>query len=252
MAFHPYPQVIRALCNGHRCGPPRPVTDASACPWVAHVVSGLPGATRRALHTRFRCGSPYHWVNQPHRVTRRIMLQKARRQADPTGILALRLHGSQRFQDLFHSPRRGTFHRSLTVLCTIGHVVYGALGRGRPRFTPGCTCRVLLKYTHARIVWMSPTGLSPPLVPCSNTLRFPNRPRGTGMQPVHVRTCNPRNATPARLARSWFRLAPGSLATTTGVILVPPGTEMFQFPRCPPSSGRCESQRLAGCPIRTW
>ena len=50
LAFHPYPQFIRAVCNLHRCGPPRPVTDASACPWIAQAVSGLPPATN-ALFT---------------------------------------------------------------------------------------------------------------------------------------------------------------------------------------------------------
>ena len=35
---------------------------------------------KRALHTRFRCGSGCHCLNRPPRVTRRIILQKARRQ----------------------------------------------------------------------------------------------------------------------------------------------------------------------------
>src|SRR6266511_3826619 len=35
---------------------------------------------KRAIHTRFRCGSAYDWLNRPPRVTRRIILQKARRQ----------------------------------------------------------------------------------------------------------------------------------------------------------------------------
>src|SRR5439155_1878190 len=33
-------------------------------------------------------------------------------------------------------------------------------------------------------------------------------------------------------ARVWAD--PGSLAATTGIVSVPRGTEMFQFPRCPP------------------
>jgi len=45
LAFHPYPQLIRAFCNRHRCGPPPPLTAASPWPWVAHPVSGLPRAT---------------------------------------------------------------------------------------------------------------------------------------------------------------------------------------------------------------
>jgi hypothetical protein len=57
LAFHPYPQLIRAFCNRHRFGPPPPLTAASPWPWVAHRVSGLPGATRRPVRTRLRCGS---------------------------------------------------------------------------------------------------------------------------------------------------------------------------------------------------
>ena len=34
----------------------------------------------RPIQTRFRCGSAYDWLNRPLRVTRRIILQKARRQ----------------------------------------------------------------------------------------------------------------------------------------------------------------------------
>ena len=100
----------------------------------------------RAIHTRFRCGSGCHCLNRPPRVTRRIILQKARRQPVLTN-LGLRLHVSRRFQGLFHSPRRGAFHRSLTVLCAIGRCVYVALGSGLPSFTPDCSCPVLLKNT---------------------------------------------------------------------------------------------------------
>ena len=99
---------------------------------------------KRAIHTRFRCGSACNWLNRPPRVTRRIILQKARRQP-ALARLGLRLHESRRFQDLFHSPRRGTFHRSLTVLCAIGHCVYVALGGGPPSFTPDFSCPALLK-----------------------------------------------------------------------------------------------------------
>ena len=101
----------------------------------------------RPIQTRFRCGSACHWLNRPQRVTRRIILQKARRERvdGQAANLRLRLHGSVRFQDLFHSPRRGAFHRSLTVLCAIGRCVYVALGSGLPSFTPDCSCPALLK-----------------------------------------------------------------------------------------------------------
>src|SRR5215212_12146495 len=103
----------------------------------------------RPIQTRFRCGSACYWLNRPQRVTRRIILQKARRQP-VLAHLGLRLHVSVRFQDLFHSPRRGAFHRSLTVLCAIGRCVYLALGSGLPSFTPNCSCPALLKSRSGR------------------------------------------------------------------------------------------------------
>ncbi len=57
LAFHPYPQLIRAVFNRHRFGPPRGVTLASPWPWVDHSASGLPLWTGRPIKTRFRFGS---------------------------------------------------------------------------------------------------------------------------------------------------------------------------------------------------
>ncbi len=42
-----------------------------------------------------------------------------------------------RFQVLFHSPHRGSFHRSLTVLSTIGHQVIFSLGGWSPLLPTG-------------------------------------------------------------------------------------------------------------------
>jgi hypothetical protein len=165
LAFHPYPQLIRAVCNPHRFGPPRPVTVASPWPWVAQAVSGLPPAINALFRLAFAVAPPVTSLTGPQRVTRRIILQKARRQAVPKN-LALRLHVSIRFQGLFHSPRRGTFHRSLTVLCAIGRCVYVALERGRPSFTPDFSCPALLKNQSSRPAHSS-TGLSPSLATLS-------------------------------------------------------------------------------------
>ena len=63
LKFHRYPQLIRAFCNRHRCGPPRDITRASPWPWVAHLVSGLRPAIRRPFQTRFRCGSGWLSLN---------------------------------------------------------------------------------------------------------------------------------------------------------------------------------------------
>ena len=75
----------------------------------------------RAVHTRFPSGSGFDCLNRATdgnssghspKGTRSPLFQRNHR---------LSLHGRDRFQGLFHSPRRGAFHRSLTVLCAIGH-----------------------------------------------------------------------------------------------------------------------------------
>ena len=58
-------------------------------------------------------------LTSPVTATRRFIMQKARRHAQ----WALRPLVGARFQDLFHSPNRGAFHLSLTVL-----VRYRSLG----------------------------------------------------------------------------------------------------------------------------
>ena len=81
LEFLPYPQVIPQFCNTGEFEPRRTVTSASLCPWIAHVVSGRIVATT-AL---FRLGFPlapqlYRWLTTQQRITRRIILQKARHQ----------------------------------------------------------------------------------------------------------------------------------------------------------------------------
>jgi hypothetical protein len=56
LAFHRYPQLIRAVFNRHRCGPPAAVRRPSPWPWVDHSVSGRRPATDRPVQTCFRCG----------------------------------------------------------------------------------------------------------------------------------------------------------------------------------------------------
>ena len=77
----------------------------------------------RPFETRFRYGSvPFRDLTLPHRVTRRLIMQKARGQTGSAKGEPLRqpivlpLLVSIRFQVLFHSPHWGSFHLSLTVL----------------------------------------------------------------------------------------------------------------------------------------
>ena len=119
MAFHPYPRVIPSVFNRSGFGPPRGLTPASACPWVAHPASRPRRATHVAvLKTRFRCGS-LHSLTSPRIVTRWLILQKARRHT----VKVLRLLVGARFQALFHSP--------LGVLFTFPSRYWFAIGRGR-------------------------------------------------------------------------------------------------------------------------
>ena len=54
LAFHRYPQVFQANCSLQWFGPSRSFTCASTCPWIGHLVSGLPRATKfRPLKPRF-------------------------------------------------------------------------------------------------------------------------------------------------------------------------------------------------------
>ena len=65
----------------------------------------------RAIHARFHYGSGFDPLTLLHTVTRRLIMQKAR--GHPGGLPHF---VCTRFQVLFHSPHRGTFHLSLTVL----------------------------------------------------------------------------------------------------------------------------------------
>ena len=147
LAFHPYPQLIRALCNGHRFGPPPPLTAASPWPWVAHPVSGLPRATRRPVQTRCRCGSGYQRLSLAARDLSPVRSTKSTPSPDQAGSDGPRARG---FRHSFTPRSRGAFHLSLAVLYAIGPAGCLALDRGRPCFPPDCTCPAVLTH-HPRV-----------------------------------------------------------------------------------------------------
>ena len=110
-------------------------------------------------------------------------MQKARSQAltrVAPGPTLLPLVGMW-FQALFHSPHRGAFHLSLTVLVRYrSHGSILALGGGPPSFTPDFSGRALLRNTATRSPSPSPTGLSPSLAPRSKGLRLASPPASAG------------------------------------------------------------------------
>ena len=133
MAFHPYPGVIPSVFNRSGFGPPRGLTPASACPWVAHPASRPRRATQVAvLKTRFRCGS-LQSLTSPRIVTRWLILQKARRHS----AWLLRLLVGTRFQVLFHSPLGVLFTFPSRYWFAIGHRRVLSLGGWSPQIHTG-------------------------------------------------------------------------------------------------------------------
>jgi hypothetical protein len=117
LEFLRYPHLIPALFNVRGFGPPVRVTAPSPWTWVDHTVSGLRLRTHSpysdSLSLRLRFFSLTSHVN----VTRRFILQKARRHP----FNGLRLFVSARFQDLFHSPSGVLFTFPSRYWFTIGH-----------------------------------------------------------------------------------------------------------------------------------
>ena len=135
-------------------GPPRGLTPASACPWIAHPASRLRRATARPVGTRFRCGS-LRGLTSPRAVTRWLILQKARRHSHE-GLL--RLLVGKRFQVLFHSPPGVLFTFPSRYWSTIGHRRVFRIGGWTPSFPPGFTCPAVLR-NQAAVLADSRTGL---------------------------------------------------------------------------------------------
>ena len=111
----------------------------STCPCLAHIASGLLTLTSRPIQTRFPYGSSYNCLNLAS--INNSLAHSSIGTWSPCGSHSI---VSKEFQDLFHSPSWGSFHRSLTVLCAIGVKKYLVLDRGRPGFTPNFTCSTLL------------------------------------------------------------------------------------------------------------
>jgi hypothetical protein len=166
----------------------------------------------------FPAAPPLKGLTWPDTVTRRIIMQKARGQAElkaqrpPTACR----HG---VSGSVSSPDRGSSHRSVALLGSLSVVIaYLALQDGPRRFRPGFTCPTLLGYRIGGQV----LGLRDyhPL-----WCHFP-KDFGSELSIPRLRPHNPGRC-PAR-----FRLVPvrSPLLRESRLISSPPGTEMFQFP----------------------
>ena len=117
LEFLPYPHLIATLFNGCACGPPLPLTAASAWTWVDHPVSGLLPLTLSPLKTWFPSGSaapPLNLASERNSPDRSTKSTRSHSYGAPT-VCKHRVSGS------LSLPSRGPFHLSFTVLCAIGH-----------------------------------------------------------------------------------------------------------------------------------
>ena len=144
---------------------------ASPCTWVAHPVSGLIPATIRPVQTRFRYGFGCHFLNLATEINSQAHSPRGTLSGIAGNIcistalnplLALQLFVGFRFQVLFHSPNRGTFHLSLTVLVHYRLPNVFSLGEWTPQIPAGLACPAVLRYL-AEDNQFSHTGLSPSL-----------------------------------------------------------------------------------------
>ena len=111
MAFHPYPRVIPSVFNRSGFGPPRGLTPASACPWIAHPASRPRRATERPVQTRFRCGSVV--LNL---AARRDSQAHSTKGTPSRNALSAPTACGRTVSGTVSLPSRGAFHLSLTVL----------------------------------------------------------------------------------------------------------------------------------------
>ena len=124
LEFLRYPQVITDYFNRRVFGPPQCFTTASPCSWIGHQVSGLRHATSRPFRTRFRFGSASVTLNLA--THRNSPARSTKSTTSPSRALSACKHT---VSGSFSLPSRGSFHRSLTVLYSIGHMVVFSLWR---------------------------------------------------------------------------------------------------------------------------
>src|SRR5690606_28147183 len=117
------------------------VTALSPWTWLAHPVSCLITATLRPVQTRFRFASGCLSLKLATAMNSLAHSPKG----TPSGVAPLRPVVGTRFQVLFHSPRRGSFHLSLTVLLRYRSSSVFSLGRWTARFPTGLACPVVLR-----------------------------------------------------------------------------------------------------------
>jgi hypothetical protein len=187
----------------------------------------------RPLQTCFRSGSGYHCLNLLRRVTRRIILQKARRQGDlrpaPSTARKHTVSGSVALPSPgFFSPfPHGTVrYRSLCVV---------SLGEWAPPLQTGLLVSGPTQVPIPAALLLT----NPALTVSGGVFQTPYvAPQSCGWKAAASPywPCNPISATPAGLTRIWFGLIPVRSPLLRDFFRFLGVHEMFQFPRFPPAS----------------
>ena len=123
MAFHPYPQLIPPVFNLGGFGPPHALTRASTWPWVDHPASGPERATTIALFGLALATATPHGLTSRHATDSQAHSSKGTPPPPHTKCVKALTACKRPVSGTISLPSRGTFHHSLTVLCTIGHQV---------------------------------------------------------------------------------------------------------------------------------
>ena len=116
LAFHFLPQVIRWNCTTNRFGPPFALLRTSPCPWQAHLASGLMQTTY--IFALLTLGFPVHTPRKGlvQAVYINSLAHSSIGTRSPRHCCRAPTPCRHMVSGLFHSPHRGTFHLSLTVL----------------------------------------------------------------------------------------------------------------------------------------
>ena len=217
LEFLRYPQVITDYFNRRVFGPPQRFTAASTCSWIGHPVSGLRRDTIRPLQTRFRFGSETLSLNlASHRNSpARSTKSTTPRACGAVSACKHTVSGS------FSLPSRGSFHLSLTVLYSIGHMVVFSLRRWSSYLPSGFLVSRRTPDT-TNFVKFSNTGVLPSSLYLSRYVLLTRFLVSRSPYPVRISTYGLGSSD---FARHYFR--------NRYFLSFPLGNEMFQFPRFP-------------------
>ena len=140
------------------------VTALSACPWLAHPVSCPIHATPRPIQTRFRFAFDCLCLKLATCINSLAHSPKG----TPSGYDTPPTGCKRTVSGSFHSPRRGSFHLSLTVLFHYRSSNVFSLGQWTALLPTELACSVVLSSPLSR----SHTGLSPSSVDLPRSFCF--------------------------------------------------------------------------------